>query len=173
MLKCQPILALLQAVTQTTVQIPGRDISDWIIYGSNLLLAFTAIVGIIVGVRTLKNIERQSDAAEDAAKAAKDSAEAALLNAQAFINSERPWVTVFAQWKPEGGYSFRACNLGKTPAEIVSFSAEFVCLDDINELSRVPEFKTLYVPVIRLLVPGANSGRRTLNFSHARSLTAA
>jgi hypothetical protein len=109
---------------------------------------------ILVGLRTLRIIERQTKATEVAANAA-------LLNAQAVINSDRPWVVIFAV-KEFKGFSFRAGNLGKTPAEIISFAAEFRCVENVNELPAIAEYGTETIPVIRLLVPGRKPGQADL-----------
>ena len=76
-------------------------VQDRIAWGANVLLALLGYAGIMLGIQTLKKIERQSkyseSAAEIAAKsaeAAAKSAEAALLHAQAIINAERPWVLI-------------------------------------------------------------------------------
>lgn len=148
-----------------------RDWIDWLGLALTGALLIVGALDVRYAIKTLKGIERQANANEGQlreiqqageqtnkliAQAGKQ-AEAALLNAQAAINSDRPWVIIFVTHQ-SGGYSFRAMNLGRTPAEVISFSAEFKCVSNINELPPEPAYGTEHVPTIKLLVPGDKSG---------------
>ena len=139
---------------------------DRIAWGANVLLALLGYAGIMLGIQTLKKIERQSkyseSAAEIAAKsaeAASKSAEAALLHAQAIINAERPWVliTIVPSRSIENGFTVIATNRGRGPAQVVAASEETRIAIDESHLSTSPEFKaedaeTPFVSII--LLPG-------------------
>lgn len=128
-----------------------------------LLVAFTLGL-VLVGWKQAKILNKQADILEKHEGWMKKHdanlvklADAALLNAQAVINAQRPWVVICAV-QEGSGFSIRAGNLGKTPAEVISFSAEQRCVDRIQELPSEPEFTQNYVPQIKLLVPGNNIG---------------
>jgi hypothetical protein len=141
-------------------------VQDRIAWGANVLLALLGYAGIMLGIQTLKKIERQSkyseSAAEIAAKsaeAASKSAEAALLHAQAIINAERPWVliTIVPSRSIENGFTVIATNRGRGPAQVVAASEETRIAIDESHLSAIPEFKaedaeTPFVSII--LLPG-------------------
>jgi hypothetical protein len=141
-------------------------VQDRIAWGANVLLALLGYAGIMLGIQTLKKIERQSryseSAAEIAAKsaeAAAKSAEAALLHAQAIINAERPWVliTIVPSRSIENGFTVIATNRGRGPAQVIAASEETRIAIDETHLSPAPEFKgqdseTPFVSII--LLPG-------------------
>jgi len=139
-----------------------------------LLLA--TVVGIAVAIRTLRTLVRQTEATEVAAKAA-------MLNAQALVSSERARVIVELvpqairsrdnQWcRFIGGkpvhmtedeilagrhlrYTMKLTNMGRTPAEILSFricyshlpnGARELPQDDVGELLEEREFDHLLGP---------------------------
>jgi len=91
-------------------------------------------------------------------KATHIAAEVARLNAQAVINAERPWITIFGVRDPQRGCRFRASNLGRIPAEIVSFSADSICVENIAQIPEVPKYGTEHSPTIKLLIPGNKLG---------------
>ena len=139
---------------------------DRIAWGANVLLALLGYAGIMLGIQTLKKIERQSrwseSAAEIAAKsaeAAAKSAEAGLLHAQAIINAERPWVliTIVPSRSIENGFTVIATNRGRGPAQVILASEETRIAIDETHLPAAPEFKsqdseTPFVSII--LLPG-------------------
>jgi hypothetical protein len=141
-------------------------VQDRIAWGANVLLALFGYAGIMLGIQTLKKIERQSrwseSAAEIAAKsaeAAAKSAEAALLHAQAIINAERPWVliTIVPSRSIENGFTVIATNRGRGPAQVIAASEETRIAMDETHLTSTPEFKaqdseTPFVSII--LLPG-------------------
>jgi hypothetical protein len=91
----------------------GKDGWDKAAVLADYLLVIVGIAGISAALRTLRKLERQTKAAEDAAQSA-------LLNAQALINSERPWlmVTVEEFVAHVGGFQVYVTNKGRTPAMI-------------------------------------------------------
>jgi len=135
---------------------------DRIAWGSNLVLTVLGYIGIMIGITTLKKIERQTKYAEDTAQAALDSANSALLNAQAIANSERPWLLITVEPSTKVANSFRimATNRGRTPARVVATSDRIGIAIDESYLPKNPEFAkeeptALSVPMI--LLPGESA----------------
>ncbi len=124
------------------------------------LLGATVLTLLVIGWQAWET-RRSAQAMRDAIPLQQKVADAALLNAQAVVNSERPWIAIFAI-PEDGGYCFKASNLGRTPAEIVSFSSELKCVKKLSELPIVPIYETEYTPTIRLLVPGGQLGQADL-----------
>jgi len=128
------------------VSLPTRDAYDWLVLGCSLVLAVIGICGVFVAVSTLKKIERQTKATEDAATAAKDSAEAARLNAQAVINSERAWIVIKSTmdgYVPNAAdtfeYKWVIRNTGNTPARIMETQCRYDLVRAIVLTSLPPE----------------------------------
>jgi hypothetical protein len=129
----------------------------------NIALFFGGIGGIIVAICTLKIIERQTNATEDAAKAAKASAEVAdwtLKETQKqFFISHRPWCA-FAElpktesalkFDDEGGkleICYKVRNGGTSPAIAVTTVQELVI-----SLSEAPNLKDLKERLEQLAPP--------------------
>ncbi len=111
MLKSLLVLAPQEAVK--VVSLPPRDPFDWITWTANLLLVAVGIGGIIVACLTLRKIERQTKAGENAAQAA-------FLSAQAVVNSERAWLDIECTHvcleKSPTLYRILVNNHGKSPA---------------------------------------------------------
>jgi hypothetical protein len=82
---------------------PIHDRISWAAY---LVLAILGYVGIMLALSTLKKIERQTAAAETAAKASAESAQIALLHARSLIAAERPWIMISVE--PTGQNHIRA-----------------------------------------------------------------
>jgi hypothetical protein len=53
-------------------------------------------------------------------KVTKQAAKAAQLNAQAVINTERAWIVIHIEPTTLNQFSFKATNIGKTPAKLIS-----------------------------------------------------
>jgi hypothetical protein len=102
---------------------------------------------------------------EDLARAARDNATAASLNAQAVISSERPWVSIFVKTSTQNQtFDFKAANLGRTPAEIVSYSYLATFLDRLDNFPTPPQYGVEHVPPVKLLVPsGGDPDGQTLD----------
>jgi hypothetical protein len=102
---------------------------------ANIGLFIVGAFGIRVALRTLKNIERQTKAGEDAAKSA-------LLSAQAVINAERPWLLVVIESVegPMGGFNLFVKNKGRTPAMISTAFIGCARIEDISYLPKEPPY---------------------------------
>jgi hypothetical protein len=70
--------------------------------------------------RATEVIKGQTAILKDSVAAAEKSADAALLNARAVINAERPWIVVSVESQGANQFIFKATNVGRTPARIVS-----------------------------------------------------
>jgi hypothetical protein len=115
------------------------------------------VVGLLTFIAVWKQIKESAAATQamrDSLPLQKAAADAALLNAKAVINAERPWVAIFVIYSSKTGASFRAGNMGRTPAEIISFAVESRCVEHIQELPQVPVFTKEIAPQMRILVPG-------------------
>jgi hypothetical protein len=104
------------------------EVIAWI---ANLALVGAGIYGVIIALRTLDKIERQTKAAQDAASAAK-------LSAYAVIRSERPWIVITVESPRTNEFTFRATNAGRTPANIVAMWAGELRVDR-DEVLNLPE----------------------------------
>jgi hypothetical protein len=100
----------------------------------NLLLVGVGIAGIVIAVSTLRKIERQTKAAEDAA-------ETALLSAQALTSAERPWLTVDVEPIDRLAFSFQFSvrNLGRTPAMLIGTSVVHVVCKALPDEPGYPD----------------------------------
>jgi len=138
-----------------------------------VVLAFVGYAGIMLGLSTLKKIERHTAAAEAAAEAALNSAQAALLNAQAIIDAERPWIliTVEPSLHVENGFTVTATNRGRSPAQVVSTTEQVTIVADESQLPAKTEAEhrepvSPRVPVI--LLPGESMGLNPFSRADAR-----
>jgi hypothetical protein len=100
---------------------------DRIAWGVNIILAAIGIIGVIVAISTLRKIERQTRATEQAAIATEKSAKATEVAADAtlkqtnhMVASERPFLMIQAV-----GFEyieFKAVNRGNSPAQIIFYN---------------------------------------------------
>jgi hypothetical protein len=125
--------------------IPTENWTNW--FGPsvlpNLCLAVVGIVAIGVAICTLRTIDRQTKATENAANAAKASADG-------LINSERAWVLIEIGQKPDFRpdpneaqilwISPTIKNYGKTPARIRKIVARAQLVPDGQALPPQPEY---------------------------------
>ncbi|MGC2286845.1 MAG: hypothetical protein WA542_16440 [Candidatus Acidiferrum sp.] len=105
-----------------SINAPKRDWADWMLWGFNGLLVIAGFFGIRLAYRTLKTIEKQTKATEDAAKAAQASADA-------FIAENRPWLLLDKDMTPSRPHTWMQFepsirNFGKTPAKVIAFQIE-------------------------------------------------
>jgi hypothetical protein len=108
---------------------------------ANYLLVVVGFGGIAVAYLTLKKIERQTKAGEDAAIAAKDGAEAARFNAQALINSERPWLLAKLASGEDGSVYVVIRNCGRTPAKVTTATQpRYQIVPNGELLPKVPDY---------------------------------
>jgi hypothetical protein len=93
----------------------------------SIVLAIAGISGIVVAIRTLNVIKRQTDAAESAANAAK-------LNAEALINAERVWIMIELQPVPGMGGVMDVEEVAKHIVDVIShttsFNVRLICKND-------------------------------------------
>jgi hypothetical protein len=151
-----------------------QDRIEWV---GKLLLVLVGLVGIYVGISTLKKIEQQAHyseaaaeaaaetarAATDAAKAATDTAKAALDQVQAAVRAERPWVlvTVEPSRKVENRFTIMATNRGRGPARILSSLDKITTEVEESRLPETPELadaKANASLVSVILLPGESTG---------------
>jgi len=103
------------------IELPQRDVWDKAATGINSALAVIGIIGVFIGLRTLKKIERQINTAESANRA--------------MVAAQRAWVIL----RPEiiEGYrvSFFALNGGQTPARILSIHGKIHKVERGKELT--------------------------------------
>jgi hypothetical protein len=141
-----------QADTQSNKRPPS-----WDIYWPTVGLVILGAIGALIAIRTLQDLQRQTKATEQAASAAHKAAVATKIYAEAVINSERAWIVAelkpealkdkkTLQWrKAEDGqalkvrqiihgehlyYSLFVMNIGRTPAQLLSFSVNYTCLPE-------------------------------------------
>jgi len=168
---------------------------DRILWGAYILLALVGYAGLMIGVSTLKKIERRAAEAEEARSsepvavpvaapviapvvdtAAADMARAALLHAQSMVNAERPWILVTAEPTPgaESSFEITATNRGKTPATITAASDQSLFAADEANLEPQAEFtpvqtKSRFVPII--LLPGESATLKSFSREDAKALS--
>ena len=132
---------------------------DRILWAACLVLVILGYVGVMLALSTLKKIERQAGALQEATSAAQDSARAALLIAQSIVDSERPWIAVEAEPSRVGENSFHvfATNRGRSPAAITQSLEHIQVAIDESHLTGVPEYRSVKhdVPAMPvMLLPG-------------------
>jgi hypothetical protein len=138
---------------------------EWVSWIANIALVMVGAGGIWVAVCTLKKIERQTKAGEDAAKAAKDGARAALAQANHMITAERAWLVVeaaMADFTPSVAvnmtFRWSIRNGGRTPAKIIGTQCvyQMVFQDELTSLPPDPVFPSSVEAEGLLLVPGGS-----------------
>src|SRR6185437_15064231 len=133
---------------------------------ANYLLVSVGIIGTIIAVSTLKRIERQTKAAEDAAKSGRDAAMAALRQAKHTETTERAWLVIrssmdgyvlSAGGNPEFWWS--VMNAGDTPARLTETQChyDFIPNSHLTALPLVPNYPKPIILNGTLLAPGASS----------------
>jgi hypothetical protein len=139
------------------VSLPPRDALDYTGAVTSVVLGIVGIGGVLVGVSTLRKIDRQTAATELSAKAGELSAKAAALNAQALVNAERPWLV--AEVKPDDGlphhYSIHISNVGRSPATFLSCDAAYLLVERPDLLPTPPEYSSpMTIPAQTLIANG-------------------
>jgi hypothetical protein len=152
---------------QVIVTLPPQPVQPWLLrerisWGAYLLLALVGYVGIMLGLSTLKKIERNTLLAETTAQAALDASQAALATAQAILLGERPWILVSVEptiSKPNS-FTITATNKGRTPATILAMYEQVGIKSDESHLPANPEYddKQGTQPMIPVtLIPGEST----------------
>jgi hypothetical protein len=148
---------------------------DRVLWGAEILLAILGYVGVMVGLKTLKSIQSQTEFGVSAAKAALQCANAALESSQAIVDSGRPWIVVTVEpfMNVEHGFKVMASNRGRTPAKIVATTDLVRLSPDETKLPPEPDFSSaktgnLSEPII--LLPGESAGIRRFRREDIRAL---
>lgn len=94
------------------------------------IIAFFQFVALIVQAKILCGT----------VTATKKTAKAAWLNAQAVINSERPWIVVTVEKADRYHFLFKATNVGRTPAKLISIHGEVLVVPQGEQLPEVLQY---------------------------------
>lgn len=162
-----------------TIATPAPAVVPWslqdrIKWLAVVLLVLIAYLGVLLGLSTLRKIERQTRYAETTAQAAADSARAALLFAANQARAERPWILITAEPTPgvTNNFSVVATNRGRSPARIASLAEGTAIVADEAQLPPVPVFKAEprlpVAPII--LLPGESASIRTFHRDEVKSV---
>jgi hypothetical protein len=147
---------------------------DRVLWGALLVLVILGYIGVVLSLRILKNIQRQTEFGVSAAQAALQCANAALESSQAIVDSGRPWIVVTVEpfLTVEHGFKVMATNRGRTPARILAKSDCVKIAPDETKLPATPDFDsgksaTPFEPII--LLPGESAGIRPFRRADMRS----
>lgn len=167
---------------QIVVTSPPTQAAPWtwhdrVLWGAELVLVVLGYLGVILALRTLKNIQRQTDFGVSAAQAALQCANAALESSQAIVDSGRPWIVITVEplLTVEHGFKVMATNRGRTPARIMAKNDCVKVVQDETRLPAAPDYEsgksaTPFEPII--LLPGESAGIRPFRRSDVRSYCA-
>lgn len=147
---------------------------DQILWGALLVLVVLGYIGVLLSLRILKNIQRQTEFGVSAAQAALQCANAALESSQAIVDSGRPWIVITVEpfLTVEHGFKVMATNRGRTPARILAKADCVKVAADETKLPPTPDFDsgksaTPFEPII--LLPGESAGIRPFRRTDVRS----
>jgi hypothetical protein len=150
---------------------------DQVLWGANLVLVILGYLGILLALRTLKRIQKQTEFGVTAAQAALQCANAALESSQAIVDSGRPWIVITVEpfLTMENGFKVMATNRGRTPARIIAKADCVKIADDETKLQPTPDYSTgksatPFEPII--LLPGESAGIRPFRRGDIRSFCA-
>jgi type II secretory pathway pseudopilin PulG len=145
-----------------------------VLWGAEIVLVILGYIGVLLALRTLKNIQRQTEFGVSAAQAALQCANAALESSQAIVDSGRPWIVVTVEplMTMEHGFKVIATNRGRTPARIMAKADCVKIAPDETKLPITPDYEsgksaTPFEPII--LLPGESAGIRPFRRSDVRS----
>jgi hypothetical protein len=165
---------------QIVVTGPPATVAPWtwhdkVLWGAILVLVILGYIGVLLALRTLKNIQRQTEFGVAAAQAALQCANAALESSQAIVDSGRPWIVVTVEpfLTMENGFKVMATNRGRTPARIVGKADCVKTAVDETQLPAAPDYatgksSTPFEPII--LLPGESAGIRPFRRADVRAL---
>ena len=147
---------------------------DKVLWGVEIILVLLGYAGVFLALKTLKNIQRQTEFGVSAAQAALQCANAALESSQAIVDSGRPWIVITIEpfLSVEHGFKVMATNRGRTPARILAKADCVKIAKDEIELISPPDYEsgksaTPFEPII--LLPGETAGIRPFRRSDVRS----
>jgi hypothetical protein len=165
---------------QIVVTSPNTAPSPWtwhdrVLWGADLVLVVLGYIGVMLALRMLKNIERQTEFGVAAAQAALQCANAALESSQAIVDSGRPWIVISVEpfLTVENGFKVMATNRGRTPARITAKADCAKIAPDDTKLPQTPDYttgksSTPFEPII--LLPGESAGIRPFRRADVRAL---
>ena len=106
-------------------------------WGANLGLVLVGYLGVLTGMRLLRQARGQLQAVEQLAQAAAQAAEAAAQHTHAAIDADRPWIKISVERSREAANTLQivATNHGRSPAEIVD------CPDKISVVKDEAAFQ--------------------------------
>lgn len=164
-------------VTSAPAQAPPWTWHDRVLWGAEIVLVILGYIGVLLALRTLKNIKRQTEFGVSAAQAALQCANAALESSQAIVDSGRPWIVVTVEpfLTVEHGFKVMATNRGRTPARIMAKADCVKIVGDETKLPQAPDYDsgksaTPFEPII--LLPGESAGIRPFRRTDVRSYCA-
>ena len=150
---------------------------DRVLWGAQLVLVILGYLGVLLALRILKNIQRQTEFGVSAAQAALQCANASLESSQAIVDSGRPWIVVTVEplLTVDHGFKVMATNRGRTPARILAKADCVKIAEDDTKLPPTPDYDsgksaTPFEPII--LLPGESAGIRPFRRSDVRSYCA-
>jgi len=164
---------------QIVVTAPPTQAGPWtwhdkVLWGANLVLVILGYIGVVLALKTLKNIQRQTDFGVSAAQAALQCANASLESSQAIVDSGRPWIVITVEplLTVEHGFKVMATNRGRTPARILAKADCVKVVKDETQLPATPDYDsgksaTPFEPII--LLPGETAGIRPFRRTDVRS----
>lgn len=164
---------------QIVVNAPPPQPAPWtwhdkVLWGAELVLVILGYGGVLLALRTLKNIQRQTEFGVSAAQAALQVANASLESSQAIVDSGRPWIVITVEpfLTVEHGFKVMATNRGRTPARILAKADCVKIAPDETQLPATPDYDsgksaTPFEPII--LLPGESAGIRPFRRTDVRS----
>ena len=167
---------------QIVVNSPPAQAAPWtwhdrVLWGADIILVVLGYIGVMLALRTLKNIQKQTEFGVAAAQAALQCANAALESSQAIVDSGRPWIVISVEpfMTVENGFKIMATNRGRTPARITAKADCAKIAVDETQLPATPDYgvgksSTPFEPII--LLPGESAGIRPFRRSDVRPLCA-
>jgi hypothetical protein len=148
---------------------------DRVLWGANIVLVILGYVGVLLALKTLKHIQKQTDFGVTAAQAALQCANAALESSQAIVDSGRPWIVITVEpfMTVENGFKVMATNRGRTPARITATADRVKIAPDETKLPPTPDYGSgkssiQFEPII--LLPGESAGIRPVRRADLRAL---
>ena len=166
----QPII-----VTAPPQPAPAWAWHDQVLWGAEIGLLVLGYAGVLLALRSLKYIQRQTDFGVAAAQAALQCANAALESSQAIVDSGRPWIVISVEpfLTVENGFKVMATNRGRTPARITAKADCAMIAPDETKLPATPDYttgksSTPFEPII--LLPGESAGIRPFRRADVRQL---
>lgn len=153
---------------QIIVNSPPPAAAPWtlherVAWAANIILTVLGYVGIMLALRTFKNIQRQTEAGAVTAQAALDTANVALAQIESLTKSERPWIVITVEpfLTMENSFKIMASNRGRNPARMLAIVDRVKVATDEKRLPETPEYtdaENAGVPDPMILLPGESAG---------------